>query len=550
MMKRGWMILLSLMLALCCLMASADEVEKLTPKYEVMELEVGQSMLTRYSSSTNAMKKAGVTYETDDESIATVNSKGYVRGVAPGECTLTITSKHNTSVSATITVRVVVPMKKVTAEIPVSTIGVGSSVQIAYGFVPENATNKSIRFVSNKPHLAEVSSTGLITGVRKGDAVITVSDASGKIKTTLKVKVVQMPDSVAIKQQDVSLPIGKKTKLTASVMPTTATERGVVWSSSDEAIAKVDRNGNVTAVSAGVATITAACKADESITASLPVQCVLPVESITVETAEYVLAFGESVTITPVVLPQTATNRQVQYHVRNPQVCTVDENGLLVTRGGGQTVVSVLAVDGSGVETSFTVRSIVEIEGAKFLQNNARLSAGGHAFIRPSLYPTGTSAANMNWRSSDESVATVRIVGERVRVQGHKWGQCTVTGTTMDGTISASIPVYVGHPREAVSLQSVKGMKAKLINHSSLPITAVTFRVKDRSGACHAVTAAVNIAPGETAEGVEILLPEGVRASSVALESWQSSTGYVDYQGVQRSSYRIAPGLLSWYSAK
>ena len=130
MMKRSWMILLTLMMALCCLIASADEVEKLTPKYEVMEIKVGESMLTRYSSSTNAMKKAGVTYETDDESIATVNSKGYVRGVAPGECTLTITSKHNTSVSATITVRVVVPMKKITAEIPTSSIGVGTPCRL------------------------------------------------------------------------------------------------------------------------------------------------------------------------------------------------------------------------------------------------------------------------------------------------------------------------------------------------------------------------------------------------------------------------------------
>lgn len=550
MMKRSWKVLLTLMLALCCLIASAEEVEKLTPRYEVMEIKVGESMLTRYSSSTNAMKKAGVTYEIDDESIATVNAKGYVRGVAPGECTLTITSRHNPSVSAAIKVRVIVPMKKITAEIPSSTIGVGSSMQIEYGFVPENATNKSIRFSSNKPHLADVDSTGLITGVRKGDAVITVSDASGDIRTTLKVKVVQMPESVTIKQQDVSLPVGKKTKLAASVLPSTASDKTVVWSSSDEAVAKVDRNGSVTAVSAGEAVITAACRADESVQASIPVQCVLPVESIAVDVSEFVLAFGESAVVTPTVLPETATNRTVAYHVRNPQVCAVDENGVITTRGGGQTTVTVMATDGSGVEAAFTVRSIVQIEGASFLEKNCRAEAGGHAFIKPRLYPSGTSAANMNWHSSDESVATVSILGDRVRVQGHSWGSCTVTGATMDGRISASIQVHVGHPRDAVILQSVKSLKAKLHNSSNLPITAVTFRIEGRDGQTYKATAAVNIAPGETAEGVEITLPDGVRASAVALEAWESSDGYYDHQDVLRSSYRTAPGLLSWISLK
>lgn len=550
MMKRIWLVALTLMLALCFVMASADEVEKLTPKYDVIEVDVGGSVLTRYSSSTNAMKKAGVTYETDDESIATVNSKGYIRGVAPGECTLTITSKHNTSVSATMTVRVVLPLKKITASIPRSSIGVGETMQIEYGFEPENATNRTIRFSSNKPHLASVDGYGVITGVRKGDAVITAQTADGSKKINLKVSVVQMPETIAIKQQDVSLPIGQKTKLTASVLPTTASDRSVKWSSADESIAKVDKSGNVTAVAVGSTTITAACGADERITASLDVQCVLPVESIQLENTSYVLNFGDSVAITPTVLPETATNRSVRYFVRNPQVCTVDENGMLVTCGGGQTTVTVMATDGSGVEASFTVRSIVEIEGASFLDKNARTAVGGHVFIKPKLYPSGTFASDMNWVSSDESVATVRMVGNRVRVQGHKWGSCTVTGTTGDGRVSASITVYVGHPRDVLSLKSISGMKAKVSNNSGIPVSAVMFRVEDRSGQFHSIRVPANIAPGETAEGVEIVLPDGVRAAAVAVEGWESGEGYTDHQDVLRQSYRTAPGLLEWLTVK
>lgn len=548
--KRVWTILLTLLLALCCLTGLADEVEKLTPKYEVMEVEVGGSMLTRYSSSTNAMKKAGVSYAIDDETIATVNEKGYVRGVAPGECTLTITSKHNPAVTATIAVHVVNPVKKITAELPSSTIGVGSAVQIEYGFVPEDATNKSIRFSSNKPHLASVDENGLVTGVRKGNAVITVSNESGSIKTMLKVKVVQLPESITLKQESLSLPVGKRAKLTAAVQPSTASDRSVEWLSSDEGVVKVDRNGNVTAVSVGEAVVTVRCKADEKVQAAIPVRSVEPVQSITVEHGEYVLNHGESATVAPKVLPETATNRTVSYYVRNPLVCTVDENGVITACGGGQTTVTVAATDGSGVETTFTVRSIVQIESTEFLENNCRVAVGGHGFIQPKLSPSGTSAADMNWRSSDESVATVRLLGGRVRVQGLKWGECTVTGVTQDGRISASIQVYVGHPREAVSLQSVSGAGASITNHSDLPITAVSLRVKGRDGSYAAVRAAVNIAPGETAEGVEIAVPDGMRAASVALQGWESSTGYRNYLGVLCSAYRTAPGLLEWKNLK
>ena len=120
----------------------------------------------------------------------------------------------------------------------------------------------------------------------------------------------------------------------------------------------------------------------------------------------------------------------------------------------------------------------------------------------------------------------------------------------MDGKVSASIPVYVGHPREAVSLQSLKSMKANVYNASNMPITAVTFRIMSRDGQTYKCTAAVNIAPGETAEGVEITLSNGVRVSSVALEGWESSTGYYDHQDQLRMSYRTAPGLLNWFNVK
>lgn len=65
-----------------------------------------------------------------------------------------------------------------------------------------------------------------------------------------------IPASITISPEEVTLPIGESTTLTATILPTTATQT-VTWSSSDESVATVTSGGVVTAVDAGTATITA-----------------------------------------------------------------------------------------------------------------------------------------------------------------------------------------------------------------------------------------------------------------------------------------------------
>ena len=74
---------------------------------------------------------------------------------------------------------------------------------------------------------------------------------------------------------------GGSAKLTASVLPWTATDRTVTWTSSDESVAAVDANGNVTAVGVGTATITATSNLDPSFTAE---------SLVTVETLNYTIS--------------------------------------------------------------------------------------------------------------------------------------------------------------------------------------------------------------------------------------------------------------------
>lgn len=73
--------------------------------------------------------------------------------------------------------------------------------------------------------------------------------------------------------------VGANITLAAAVVPTNATDKGLVWSSSDETIATVDQNGNVTGVKAGNANITAKAHEDQSKSAATTITVTDPAQA-------------------------------------------------------------------------------------------------------------------------------------------------------------------------------------------------------------------------------------------------------------------------------
>ena len=125
--------------------------------------------------------------------------------------------------------------------------------------------DEDVTWSTSDSSVATVDENGKVTGVGEGSATITATDKDGN-KQTVTVTVTdnsQTPgddddddkhDNWSIEpSEDFSLKVGDKKKLTAD-------GEGVEWKSSNEKVVKVDQNGNVTAVGAGTATITATDK--------------------------------------------------------------------------------------------------------------------------------------------------------------------------------------------------------------------------------------------------------------------------------------------------
>lgn len=137
-------------------------------------------------------KKANkkVTFKSANKKIATVNAKGQVKGIKPGSTKITVTSKKNSKKKASIKVIVQkTAVKKVTISAKKATIGIGEKKTLKASVSPKGAS-KQIAWSSSKTKVATVSNKGVVTGKKKGTAVITAAaaDGSGK-KATCKVTV-------------------------------------------------------------------------------------------------------------------------------------------------------------------------------------------------------------------------------------------------------------------------------------------------------------------------------------------------------------------------
>lgn len=135
----------------------------------------------------------------------------------------------------------------------------GDSGNLTATVTPSNATDNGVVWISSNPEVATVDAGGKICSVAPGISIITATSSDGGFTAncTVTVKPI-MATSISLDKAAMEIAIGSGSKLlTATILPENASDKTVIWSSSNAAVATVVE-GSVSGVSAGVATITAA----------------------------------------------------------------------------------------------------------------------------------------------------------------------------------------------------------------------------------------------------------------------------------------------------
>lgn len=209
--------------------------------------------------------------------------------------------------------------------------------------------------------IATVDNSGVITGVKGGSTLVTVTSADGKFTANCPVTVSQPLQGIALSNIDLVINRTDNADINCTLTPADTTDTDIVFEIADNSIAKLN-GSKVVAVGNGTTTLTAACgkiKANAQITVTTA-----PTE-IQLDSTEGVLTVGNTHTIQTTLLPETTTDTDLAWSVNDESIATVDENGTVTAQSPGNCVVTAATPDGALKATySLTVKAKQTVKAA------------------------------------------------------------------------------------------------------------------------------------------------------------------------------------------
>lgn len=405
-------------------------VSKITLNKTEITLGVGDTeQLSTIIEPSNA-SQADILWKSGNEKIATVSENGLITAVGVGKTTITA-SIGDVNASCSVEVKEIKPSEIILNKNFVE-LTIGDSEQLYAEVLPANTTNKTIVWESSDSGVVSVSQDGLIQANGIGNAIITAT--SGEISASCEIVVHPIEvQSISLNITETTMDVGQTEKLIASILPENSTNQTILWSSSNENIAKVSSEGIVEAIGVGEADITATCG---SVSANCHVAVIISATDIVLDVDNLSLKIDETYQLKAVIEPLDATNQEIEWNTDDEDIATVTKDGMVKGVGIGSTnitarcgnIYAVCAITVSGPEPQSIILNISEVT----------LKIGESKQLEATVYPEDLPEVSITWESEDSSIATVSESGTVIAL---KAGVTEITATC--GTLSASCTVIV-----------------------------------------------------------------------------------------------------------
>lgn len=327
----------------------------------------------------NATNKT-VIFSSNNTSVATVNSStGEVRAVGPGEAVITVTTVDGNKTSM-CKVKVIQPVTGITLNTTSSTsIKKGQKISVTATVQPSNATNKVVTFSSSNTSVATVDNSGVITAINIGDAIITATETtSGK---TAQIDItVEAPDLYTIRY-DVNGGNGQilmQTKLEGEAIKisnTRPTKEGynfLGWSTNNTATSATYLPGDMYNTDSDLMLY------------AVWEEIRYLVESISLDKNMLELEINGTYKLTPIINPENASNKEVEFSSSKPEIAMVENDGTVVAKSVGDTVITVKTIDGNKTATCNVIvkeKTLVDTKKPEISKVEAKLDSNKNYLV-------------------------------------------------------------------------------------------------------------------------------------------------------------------------
>ena len=421
------------------------KVSKIKLSKTSVKLTVGKTTTVKATVSPSKATNKSVSWSSSNKKVATVSSKGKITATGIGTAKITCKAKDGSGKKATVKVTVsAVKVTKVALNKTGATLPTNATLSLSATVSPSNATNKSLTWKSSNTSVATVSSSGVVTTLRKGTATITATakDGSGK-SASCKITVNSIgASSVTLSHSSYAGSPGASFTLAAALKPSNVSNKTLKWKSSNTSVATVDSSGNVKLIKDGTAKITATTTdgTNRSAICSVTVKTV-SVTSVSLSSSKINLTQGTSSAtyrLTATVYPSNASNKSVTWTSGDSSVVTVDSNGNVRAIKAGTTTITVTTKDG-GKKAVCTVTVTPKVTEISVLPSSFSWYVGKTGKINAVVQPKGAKQ-DVTWSSSDTDYVTVdsngniEVIKEQKILGIHRDKDVTITATAKDGS--------------------------------------------------------------------------------------------------------------------
>ena len=365
-------------------------------------VEVGSVIDLEATISPESAQGKKVTWTVDDDTIATIDKDGKLTGVKAGKVVVTATAQKK---EGTKEVTVVAPVVSPTS---VAVNGddevlIGSTITLTAVPTPSGSYAATV-WTSSNANIATVNSSGVVTGVAKGNVTISAKIGNTTGTKSIEVKEVEVvydvPTSVAITgAKDVE--VGKTLTLGITITPSQGNYPATLWSSSDDTVASVSTTGVVSGVSAGKVTISVDVNGvKDEVEINVVAEQQAPTK-VTVNGSNTV-EVGKTISLSATADP-AGTYGATTWDSSDSSIATVNATGV------------VTGVKAGKVTISATIGGVVgEREITVFAQKPSSISISGPEEITVGIptqftvvYNPANAGGDILWSVDDESVAEV-----------------------------------------------------------------------------------------------------------------------------------------------
>lgn len=332
-------------------------------------------------------------------------------------------------------------------------VTIGINYQLTLNVERDQSFSPSEVVWSSSNYSVAMVSNGTVTGISSGMAVITA--AIGEYKATCVVNVIDN----YIKVTDLSfgtsfeeVTVNQSKKLNITIMPNNASDKRVLYSSSNSQIVSVDNSGNIKGQAVGTAIITVTSSlGDVKASLLVTVSDKIGLNSITINRT---LSLNEQETANLFVTfnPGNATNKKITWRSSNPDIATVDGSGRVMGIKAGTTTIQAISNDGGHVAScNVTVVALDKtLKNISLDQTELTMDLGDEKTLTVIFNPTYANDLNVKWESSNNKIVSV----DNGKIKALKPGKVEIKVTNEKTKLTAICQITVlSPPIEEISFE-------------------------------------------------------------------------------------------------